>query len=461
MKTKFFWLTIFSGVILFGFGNALGCSCGYNGTPCGFYRAPGGVAFTGTVTDVIEADEKYGKKIGGKIRKITIRVDETFKGGLPGEVVTSDDGFGCDNYPFKLGESYLIFSKGVLENTQNILPVGLCSGTKLIEKATEDIGFLRQLKKGVMPNVLYGKLRRFVNDEKNPFVPLGKTKVILTKLYSIGNNQRVEPKKGEERIETTTDENGDFRFEKVSPAVYRLSADLPDDLWMPEVRELSAGSAPSCDYYPLSAYTNGSISGNVVNADGTPARISVHVRPIDKTDYYFQQYLWADENGNFTVPGLGEGRYRLYVSLAGYQLKDNSYPFRNFPFGNWFYPNNFEDNDAETIAVGYAQKITNINIKLPPFPTRKTVRGNAVWEDGKPAGSAIIVYKIKRSSVDYYQQSTAVKEDGSFELELFDNLEYEFSGYNASNEQPGLVDAVQFDLKAWRSSLMLIMKPRK
>ena len=449
-------------LFLSGAESAQACSCAGGANPCGFYRAQGGVAFIGTVTEVVEANEKYGQPIEGKVRKITIKVDEIFKGVLPAEVVTSDDGFSCDNFPFKQGESYLIYSNGILGNTANVLPVNLCSGTQEVKSAQEAINFLRQLKKGVMPSVLYGTAQRIVNDKDAPNQPLAKTRIVLTRLYSIENDQFVEPEKKDRKIEVLTNENGEFRFENLSRGQYKLSSVLPNDLWMPESREISTGGAPSCDFYPLYAFTNGSISGNVVNADGTPARISVQIGSVDNLSRYYYDRVWSDENGNFTISGLNDGKYRLLVSLSEYQLKENgAYPFQNYPYGGWFYPNTFEYLDAKIITLGYAQKISNINLKLPPFPKKQTVRGIVVWENGEPVAKATVLYKLPRKSNGDYQQGVYTNEDGAFSFEIFDDFEYQISAYSNSKEKSGFVDWFSLDRKILDGTMKIVLKSRE
>ena len=173
MSKKLLLKTFFlSAFLLLGFQQAMGCSCRGGANPCGFFRASSGVAFIGTVTNVVDADEKYGQPIKGKARKITIKVGEIFKGSVPTEIITSDDGYRCDNFPFKLGNTYLIYAGGVVENTENIVKVGLCSGTKTIENAQEDLKFLRPLKEGKTFSILYGKVQKTVNGEEKSYEPL-------------------------------------------------------------------------------------------------------------------------------------------------------------------------------------------------------------------------------------------------------------------------------------------------
>lgn len=453
---------VFSALLLFGFEMAEACSCAGGANPCGFFRAAGGVAFIGTVTNVVDADEKYGQPVKGRVRKITIRADEVFKGFVPPEVVTSDDGFRCDNFPFVLGQTYLIYSKGVLENTENILPVGLCSGTAPIENAQESINFLRQLKAGNFPSILYGKIQKTVNDEKNPYAPLPKTKIVLTKLYAVENGEYKEPKKKDRKIETRTDENGEYKFENLAAGQYKLSAELPGNLWMPENREFGAGGKPFCENRSLYAYTDGRISGNVVSAEGAPVFVKLRITPVDKNTLIYHGEAQTDKDGNYTIYGLSEGKYKIHVYLPWYKLDaGSSSPFESgYPFSNWYFGNVFDDREAQIINLGNTEKIQNANLKMPPFPVKQTVSGSVVREDGTPVKSAIISYRIKKMGNNYVRRADT-KEGGGFSFQIYEEFEYEFMAENNSIEAPGFSDWVIFSKDELENPVKLVMKPRK
>lgn len=456
-------LFVLSALLFCGFQQATACSCKRGANPCGFFRASGGIAFIGTVTNVVDANEKYGKPIKGKARKITIKVDEIFKGSLPEEITTSDDGYKCDNYPFKLGKTYLIYAKGVLENTENIVPIGLCSGTTPIENAQDSIIFLRQLKSGISPSILYGKLQKPVDYEKRLFEPLPQTKIVLTKLYAIENGQYKTPKKKDRIIKTLTNENGDYKFENLPSGQYKLSAELPNDLWMPESREFFTGGTPSCDAYPLYAYTNGKISGRVVSAEGIPVGfLKLRYSPTEKNapSYYYEAQ--TDKDGNYTFYGMSEGKYKISVYLQGYRL-DNSKPSpfeSGYPFWNYYFGNTFDDKKAQVINLGYTEKLQNINLKMPAFPVKQTVNGTVFWEDGTPAKNGVVTYRIK-SLGDNYRRYAIAKEDGSFSFEIYEEFEYELLASNNSSEIQGYSEWLSFSKDELKNPIKLVMKPIK
>ena len=206
------------------------CSCVGGANPCGAFGSKTGAIFTGTVTEVTSSTEKYGKPVNGKVRKIAVRVDEIFKGELPVEIVTYDDGFSCDNYPFVIGKSYLIYSNGILENSENIVRVGLCSGTVPIEKADGHLRFLRPLKAGKTFSLIFGQVQRFTHGDQQPNEPLNGVKVVLEKKFAIENGQYRKPKgKDRERL-AVTDGFGNYDFKDIPLGRYKMRVELPSGL---------------------------------------------------------------------------------------------------------------------------------------------------------------------------------------------------------------------------------------
>lgn len=461
LKILFTLLVLFGFLSLFGVNQAKACSCGGGANPCGAFRAEKGVIFTGTVTEVTDSNEKYGQTIQGKARKIRIRVDEIFKGLLPSEIVTSDDGFQCDNYPFKLGGSYLIYADGVLENTENIVKVGLCSGTKPLENAQEDLRFLRPLKEGKTFSLIYGKVEKFVNHKDLPNQPLQNTKIILIKEYSIENGEYKKPKKKDRESVTYTDENGEYDFKDVQPGRYNIKTDLPINLWMPEQREFGAGGKPFCENHSFYAFTDGRISGNVVSSAGIPVGfVELRLSSVSKDAKFYQNIARTDKDGNYTFYGLSEGNYKVHIYLPYYRL-DNSKPSpfeSGYPYSTYYFGNVFEDREAQIVNLGNIEKLQNINLKMPPFPVKQTVSGTVVWEDGTIPENAVISYRIKKFG-GTYQRYAIAKKDGTFSFQIYEEFEYEFIASNNSNEVRGYSEWLSFSKDELKNPIRLVLKP--
>ena len=251
---------------------------------------------------------------------------------------------------------------------------------------------------------------------------------------------------------------GEYKFENLNPGRYKITANLPNDLWIPESREFYAGGKPFCQNYYLFAYANGSISGNVINADGTPGRLKLNISPSSSSTRFYYGETQTDENGNFTFHGLPEGNYRIYVSLNSYSLDGaRSYPFEGFPYSTYYFPKTFEYKEAKIINLGHTEKIQNINLKMPLVPIKKTISGIVVWEDGRSSNKGVIYYRLKNTGTSRLGYIYA-KEDGTFSFQVFDGVDYEIYAENNSQESYGVSEWIELNKNNLNK---LVVKPRK
>jgi hypothetical protein len=101
--------------------------------------------FTGKVTAI--------EKLTILSVKVTMKVDRVWKKDLPETVILfTGVGKGDCGYPFKEGESYLIYE----DSSSNSLVVNICSRTKLLSKADEE---LKILGNGKTPTALFPSLK--------------------------------------------------------------------------------------------------------------------------------------------------------------------------------------------------------------------------------------------------------------------------------------------------------------
>lgn len=112
---------------------ALACSCIV--TPDAQVARDGSDAvFSGTVTGIART---------GRMLKVTIQVDRAWKGVQCGEVTleTAADGATC-GFGFEEGKSYLVYAA-----EENGLTTNLCTRTRSIDQADEDVGALGEPEK--------------------------------------------------------------------------------------------------------------------------------------------------------------------------------------------------------------------------------------------------------------------------------------------------------------------------
>jgi hypothetical protein len=113
--------------------NADACQCGAQVPPCEAYSVSSAV-FIGLVTD-----SKISYSESGTSWHYKIRVEEVFLGNMTAEIAAGSSSHAC-GYEFRMGRRYLIY---VIGNVTDSYYVTYCSRTRPIEKADEDLMFLR------------------------------------------------------------------------------------------------------------------------------------------------------------------------------------------------------------------------------------------------------------------------------------------------------------------------------
>ena len=123
-------------VFVFSTTEAFGCKCLVEKLVENEYQRKTAI-FSGKVVGIV--------KDGAFIRRVKIRVENSWKGDAAKivTITTPSDGGMC-GYSFVKGASYLIYANG---NEKNGLLVDICSRTKGISDAQEDIETLNNLQK--------------------------------------------------------------------------------------------------------------------------------------------------------------------------------------------------------------------------------------------------------------------------------------------------------------------------
>ena len=120
------------GFVVMNSASALACSCAQPLSPLESLKQATAV-FSGRVTNITETSEPSFLR-----KRITIAIDKKWK-GIPWinevKVSTAGNGAACGVH-FVQGESYLIYS---FLNGEGILTTNLCSRTKPLSQAQEDL----------------------------------------------------------------------------------------------------------------------------------------------------------------------------------------------------------------------------------------------------------------------------------------------------------------------------------
>ena len=333
------------------------------GTGCGSWSSRGeGAVFLGKVTAKVaqprpEAAGVADLPVGYAVH---FSVDESFYGvsdpGAEAVVYTGSGGGDC-GYPFVVGTSYLVYA-GV--GSDGRLSTGICGGTQ--------------------PEIMVGgllKQLRALRDAGHGFVLAG-TVFVSPKGAGYADQVESQPLEGVPvrvigshggLFSTVTDSHGAYSFDWLPPDTYNLEETLPPGFALaqgaaPQPIVITAGDKQASNFGCLvnvSVGPDGQISGTVVDATGTRVPGFVTLEPADPKEAAAARQrggLPGDEteNGNFKLPQLPPGRYRLIFSPkigSRVNLRQKFY----WP------PSNAANSGAIEISLG--QHVDDVRFEIP------------------------------------------------------------------------------------------------
>jgi hypothetical protein len=384
---------------------ALACSCMYPGPPCqAYWNSP--VVFAGTPLGGAEIEVD---RDGGKVsqRLFRFRVDEAFRGveGKEVEVLTGAWGGDC-GYDFKPGTKYLVYGYAV--KGKPWVGTGICSRTRPLSEADEDLGFIRGLRGAPPGGTIFGTARRYtVGLESRNWDEAGTVA-----------GAKVVAESGGLRLEDVTDSEGRYGFEGLAPGKYTVRVEMPAHLSPQEVQTVEVHDR-GCAQIDYAAVIDGRVSGKLLDAGGrSPGTVTVNLLPAGTADPFRALWDVTEADGSFEFKNLPPGRYLLGVNLG-------DAPDEEMPYRSTYYPSTTERGEAEVIELGEGQRVSGIQFRLPPPLARRAVTGVVVWSDGRPVSrphSEVSVTEV--SSGRPAGMNVKVGPDGRFTFQAFEGVLY-------------------------------------
>jgi hypothetical protein len=293
-----------------------------------------------------EITKGSGEFTWGRIAHFSIQ--RVYKGGIKGTEVQMETGGGGGDcgYPFKKGESYLVYS--YRESQSRKLETNICTRTRPLNMADDDLDYLNGLPNSDSITRISGTVWH-VGNELNQFAlvgPLTRTKVVIT-----SNGQR---------FEAVTNDKGVYQATGLPPGDYTLAAELPPNLvhsfHVAQKFNLISMSCAGSDIYVVS---NGRVSGRVLDSSGGPvAKIKVEITSANESDrahhpgdeYAFSRSKWdfTDADGRFHIDKIPPGRYVLGFDVAKSPSKE-----------------------ARVITLGDGEAVEGIELRLPASPLQR------------------------------------------------------------------------------------------
>jgi len=336
------------------------------------------------------------------------------------------------------------------------LSANICSRTRRLDFATDDVELLRGIVKGKRETRVFGSVDEHARK-------LGKYEYDIDRVGPISNVKLV-VQSANDRYETTTDEKGRYRISNLKPGKYKLSVLLPEGYsslfdFVPTNLDLDIGP-DTCVEHSFDAQVDGRIGGHVFDADGQPVADQVQVSivslessakgiaNVESRSEYTKKLGW------YEFDGLLPGKYLLGISIA-------DAPQKHTPYSTTYYPNTSDRTQARVFTLERGQKLTNIDLRLPPKLPEITLSGTVVDTAGNPVVEADIdIFDQEDPDEPLFGDDVKTDQHGRFTIRGFGGRRYFLHAYKAKDYFEGTgeqSELIPVDTNAPTSTLKLVL----
>jgi carboxypeptidase family protein len=394
--------------------DARACSCERSGPPCQNAFQVDAV-FEGTVQSVIALPDEGPPLRPGEFRiPRTVRVEFAAVVGYRGmqastaSVLTAGSGPAC-GYTFKRAERYLVYAT---RSANGGLVTGVCSRTRPLVEAGEDLGFLRTLAEPSEPRArVYGTVTNWGQR------PAGESRT-----YSPVPDVLVSVRSQATAVEARTDERGRYEI-TVPPGKYEITAYPPAVFSARHLqRTVELRDARACAVVDFGVRFDGRIKGVVRQSSGEPAaEASVEIVDADAGDARSGARIPMDRaetdvNGTFEFTELSPGRY-----IVGVDLTRRSSARVVFP--TTFYPGTADRSLSAVVQLAEGQHRDLEPMRLPPPRRAYRLTGTVSFDDGR-AAAGVGVYLMDGANQFAQVGGATTGPDGVFSVLVHEGLSY-------------------------------------
>jgi hypothetical protein len=399
--------------------DAEACSCAGSGPPCeGFFQVT--AVFAGTVRSITPAGVQA---TWGPTARVEFGDAITYRGGdaTTQSVVTSVDSASC-GYAFKVGERYVVYASRFKPDEP--LRVVICSRTRPIAEAGEDLAFFKSLSNSPIGSRVFGSITHM---EPN----LARR---ATRHYGPVANVRVTLRSPTAARTATTDAAGRYDLPGLAPAIYQLMVEPPPEFSAVDLKKtIHLDDSRGCAEANFVLRFDGRVGGSIRGPGGGPvANVRVQMMPIeyvDSTEVPETIDATTDAAGRFAFAQVSPGRYVLGVDLfrVGELLPD---PTVAFPVT--YHPGTPDPLRATVIDMRGGELHDLGPMTLPPALRSHQLTGIVTLGDGTPAaGVSVVLLDANRK---WHDVAPPVETDNSG---TFSFLVHEGLSYLVSAQYPG------------------------
>ncbi len=266
--------------------------------------------------------------------------------------------------------------------------------------APNDLTCVRKITSGIRTLSIFGTIRRDLGFYQIDLPPIEGGKVLIENV------------KG---LEAKIDGDGNYILENVPPGLHKLKVFLPDSLSPNSLEQMFDLSQTVCLRQNFVVKIDGAITGKIIEFDGKPA-VDVPLKIFSTTsNLYPAAEARTDLNGEYKLSKVPPGEYHLVVSQDAKTLG------RRISFPSVFFPGITDYMKAEGIRIGYAEKLGEVNVRLPSKPNERMLTGKVIWADGKPVAGAKITYQVDEISVNLWGPDSYSDVNGNFFIPVLEN----------------------------------------
>jgi hypothetical protein len=384
------------------------CSCISSGPPCqGYFQVE--AVFAGTVQTISPVEGTPDSPNRGRV--VVFAIERAFRGvqGTTAEITTGMGGGDC-GYPFEVGERYLVYA--YREKEASRLGTGICTRTRPIADAAEDLRYIEGLPAAGTGARVYGAIRHWERDpatgQSHQYGPVPFLHVLLRGPAGA--------------VEAQTDEQGRYEIAGLPAGSYELQVIPPAAFSSKYLRsKIELRDSRACAVADFAVHYDGRISGVVLTADGQPrggvALDLVAVERAGSADYVGTMTTKTDSGGYFDFSEVPPGQYVVGVSLRRGIEPSIVYP-------TTFYPGTRSPSDATVIEIGEGNHQQLEAFRLPPARQRRELMGRVVGSDGRPVPGAFV--SLSDGDLTWRQVAVGIgtDADGQFTFVVHDGLSY-------------------------------------
>jgi hypothetical protein len=346
-------------------------------------------------------------EISAARRRVMLEVVERFKGAdSPVLAIFTGLGGGDCGWPFRNGETYLIYAYRRPSGHQ--LETGGCTRTALVERAGEDLAYLRSLASRGREGKVFGYVASRRPDRWEKYSGAGAV---------VGASVWLRSESGKRKA--VTDSHGKYSFDGVEPGTYTIWVDMPGKTGGGEPREIVV-ERQACIYTAFYSTELGSISGRIVDALGKPVvHTWVELQRADNHKFTDVQDGFTDEDGNYQINEVPEGVYLVGVSLRHSPSATS---------GLWhayernYYPGADSLMVARSVKIASAEAVSNVSWDIGAPLERRTINGVVIGPDAKPASAVFVELKVE--GYDDNADLVETRKDGTFTFNALKELRY-------------------------------------